>query len=113
MTTQARHLRDSAKVCTAHIEIPGEGPLRCEHDAGHDGQHKHGCTHWGRALSGNHIGRSWTTHEIEDRCPCPKAPCGLVIQDEVTADCREHHWSAAKTTRQSHPADHCPAAPVV
>jgi hypothetical protein len=56
-----------------------------------------------------HIGRSWTTHEIEDRCPCVKAPCGLVIQREVTAECREHHWSAAKTTRQSHPADRCPA----
>ncbi|MEV7975375.1 hypothetical protein [Streptomyces sp. NPDC086519] len=60
--------------------------------------------------SGNHIGRSWTSHEIEDNCPCPKAPCGLVLQDQVTEACREHHWSAAKTTRQSHPADRCPAA---
>lgn len=104
-----RHLRDSAEICPEHIDIPGEGPLRCELDAGHERKHKHGCTHWGRALSGNHIGRSWTTHEIEDNCPCPKAPCGLVVQDEVTEACREHHWSAAKSIRQSHPADRCAA----
>jgi hypothetical protein len=62
------------------------------------------------AHAGNHIGRSWISHVIEDTCPCPKAPCGLVIQDAVTEACGEHHWSAAKTTRQSHPAALCPAA---
>lgn len=62
-----------------------------------------------RAFSGNHIGRSWTTHQIEDGCPCEKAPCGLVVQDAVTEECREHHWSAAKSMRQSHPVDQCPA----
>ncbi|MEV5368964.1 hypothetical protein AB0N12_06325 [Streptomyces albogriseolus] len=63
-------------------------------------------------LTGNHIGRSFPgmTADIEAACPCPKAPCGLVIQDEVTEACGQHHWTAAKTMRQSHPADECPAA---
>ncbi|MFD0146192.1 MULTISPECIES: hypothetical protein [unclassified Streptomyces] len=60
-----------------------------------------------QALSDIHIGRSWTTHEIEDTCPCPKAPCGLVIWRQVTDACSEHHWSAAKSMRQSHPAERC------
>jgi hypothetical protein len=60
------------------------------------------------AHTGNHVGRSWTTHQIEDGCPCPKAPCGLVVQDAATEACGEHHWSAAKSIRQSHPADRCP-----
>lgn len=45
-----RHLRDAATLCPESITIPGEGALRCEHDAGHDGKHKHACTHWGRVL---------------------------------------------------------------
>ncbi|MFI2354731.1 hypothetical protein ACH5AG_08590 [Streptomyces anulatus] len=61
--------------------------------------------------TGNHIGRSFLgmAADIEAACPCPKAPCGLVVQDEVTAACGQHHWSAAKTMRQSHPAAECPA----
>ncbi|MER6778432.1 MULTISPECIES: hypothetical protein [unclassified Streptomyces] len=61
-------------------------------------------------LTGNHIGRSWAGHDLEDGCPCPKAPCGLVVQDQVVEACDEHHWSASKTTRQSHPAAACPSA---
>ncbi len=61
-------------------------------------------------LTGTHIGRSWTSHHIEDNCPCPQAPCGLVITDEISDQCSQHHWSATKTTRQSHPADQCPGA---
>ncbi|WP_221763139.1 hypothetical protein [Streptomyces sp. WAC 04229] len=59
-----------------------------------------------------HIGRSFPGMgtDIEDACPCPKAPCGLVVLDEVTEACDQHHWSAAKTMRQGHPADQCPAA---
>jgi hypothetical protein len=57
-----------------------------------------------------HIGRSWTGHDIEDTCPCPKAPCGLVPVDQASPDCGEHHWSAAKSIRQGHPADRCPGA---
>ncbi|WP_432008681.1 hypothetical protein [Streptomyces bacillaris] len=61
--------------------------------------------------AGNHIGRSFLgmAADIEAACPCPKAPCGLVVQNEVTAACGQHHWSAAKTMRQSHPAAECPA----
>ncbi|GGS81802.1 hypothetical protein [Streptomyces griseoviridis] len=59
-----------------------------------------------------HIGRSFPgmTPDIEAACPCPKALCGLVIQDQVTEACGQHHWSAAKTMRQTHPADQCPGA---
>lgn len=42
-----RHLRDSAAICPEHINIPGEGPLRCQLDAGHDGKHAHECMRWG------------------------------------------------------------------
>ncbi|MFJ6073664.1 hypothetical protein ACIQFU_22955 [Streptomyces sp. NPDC093065] len=65
--------------------------------------------------AGHHIGRSFRgmATDIEAACPCPKAPCGLVIQDEVTEACDQHHWSSAKSMRQSHPADECPAVPAV
>lgn len=58
-----------------------------------------------------HIGRSFRgmTNDIEAACPCPKAPCGLVVQEQTTEACDQHHWSAAKTMRQSHPGDQCPA----
>lgn len=61
-------------------------------------------------LPDHHIGRSWTTHEIEDNCPCPKAACGLVVLREATAECQEHHWSGSKSIRQSHPAGDCPGS---
>jgi len=66
------------------------------------------------AGAGNHIGRSFPgmANDIEAACPCPKAPCGLVIQDEITEACRQHHWSAAKTMRQSHPESECPGSSV-
>lgn len=67
------------------------------------------------AARGNHIGRSFPgmSNDIEADCPCPKAPCGLVLEDEVTEACGQHHWSAAKTMRQSHPADACPGPAAV
>jgi hypothetical protein len=56
-----------------------------------------------------HIGRSWTGHRLEDECPCPKAPCGLV-EIEFFGDngCKEHDVSEAKTIRQMHPDYKCP-----
>lgn len=54
----------------------------------------------------HHFGRSWSGHDIEDACPCTKAPCGLV--SEPSAECTEH--TGTKSTRQSHPADACPGA---
>lgn len=59
-----------------------------------------------------HIGRSWTGHELEDGCPCIKAPCGLVdIRATELADiqCDQHRVEAAKTIRQMHPASACVA----
>jgi len=59
----------------------------------------------------HHIGRSFADTHLEDKCPCPKAACGLVPRDQVVAECGQHHWTAAKTIRQSHPAEACPGAP--
>jgi hypothetical protein len=58
-------------------------------------------------MPGTHFGRSFSTHQLEDRCPCTKAPCGLV--DEVDAACTEHPPELAKTIRQSHDESQCPA----
>ncbi|MFE6284385.1 hypothetical protein [Streptomyces sp. NPDC057877] len=52
----------------------------------------------------HHYGRAWVGHEIEDACPCIKAPCGLVAQS--VPECTQHR--ADKSTRQSHPAASCP-----
>ncbi|AER47475.1 hypothetical protein CL96_gp049 [Mycobacterium phage Firecracker] len=56
-----------------------------------------------------HIGRSWVGHAIEDDCPCPKAPCGLVIANQ--AICEEHTLEGGKTMRQGHPDYSCPGEP--
>jgi hypothetical protein len=55
-----------------------------------------------------HIGRSWTGTHIEDECPCPKTVCGLVSSGSTDPHCGHHPFSAAKTIRQAHPAQHCP-----
>ncbi|MEU9921909.1 hypothetical protein AB0H51_11530 [Streptomyces griseoluteus] len=57
---------------------------------------------------GWHVGRQWHGHELEDRCPCKQAPCGLVIAAEASPECTEHGPGSTKSTRQSHPADTCP-----
>ena len=56
-----------------------------------------------------HFGRAWQGHEIEDRCPCHKAPCGLV--DEASDDCNQHAWKYARTMRQGHDEANCQAVP--
>lgn len=56
-----------------------------------------------------HIGRSWSGHPLEDDCPCPKAPCGLVDMDRTDPTCPEHPAERCKSIRQSHPASACPA----
>lgn len=55
-----------------------------------------------------HFGRSWSGTRLEDECPCPKAPCGLVTSDVPHTDCEQHGLQYAKTMRQSHPAENCP-----
>ncbi len=56
-----------------------------------------------------HFGRSWTGHELEDACPCGKAPCGLVDSEKIDPACPQHALDAAKTIRQTHSATDCPA----
>lgn len=55
--------------------------------------------HWGRAFHG---------HEIEDKCPCPKQPCGLVEVTSADPDCAQHAARFARTSRQGHRAENCP-----
>ena len=54
-----------------------------------------------------HIGRSFYNHPLEDDCPCVKAECGLVA--EVVDGCEEHSTREARTIRQKHVAQACPA----
>lgn len=56
-----------------------------------------------------HVGRSWHGHELEDDCPCPKAPCGLVRVAAADPSCPEHPDERCKTLRQIHLASRCPA----
>lgn len=56
-----------------------------------------------------HFGRSFFGHALEDACPCPKAPCGLVGGDTEIVFCGEHSVAAMKTIRQSHDEFECPA----
>jgi len=58
-----------------------------------------------------HSGRSWTGHHLEDACPCPKEPCGLVNLGHADPDCPQHPIWRGKTIRQSHLAVDCPGAP--
>jgi ribosomal protein L37E len=60
-----------------------------------------------------HMGRSFTGHELEDSCPCPKERCGLVTQDTADPDCPQHGFAAAKTMRQFHEPRYCPAQPAI
>lgn len=57
-----------------------------------------------------HIGRSWPNcgHRLEDECPCPQEPCGLVALSRVDPECPQHALTAFQTMRQSHFADECP-----
>lgn len=54
-----------------------------------------------------HIGRRWVGHQIEDDCPCGKAPCGLVDDKLIDPDCVEHNPLNAKTIRQVHSEADC------
>lgn len=56
-----------------------------------------------------HAGRSWSGTEIEDTCPCPKEACGLVDLFRADPGCPDHWWERAKSMRQGHRAEDCPA----
>ena len=54
-----------------------------------------------------HIGRAWVGHAIEDECPCPQEPCGLVDDARVDPACPHHPINVGKSIRQGHPAERC------
>lgn len=59
-------------------------------------------------FDGMHIGRSFgDLHPIEDECPCPQEPCGLVSKDKIDPSCTQH--VGTKTIRQAHLESECPA----
>lgn len=53
-----------------------------------------------------HVGRSWSGHWVEDECPCPKAPCGLIVMSTASPECEQH--DGTRTIRQSHFENECP-----
>lgn len=55
-----------------------------------------------------HIGRSWDDTHLENSCPCPKEPCGLVNQAKADPRCFHHPVERYKTMRQGHRPDECP-----
>lgn len=56
-----------------------------------------------------HVGRSFgTDHHLEDTCPCPQEPCGLVSTDRIRPDCPQHAPQFGKSLRQGHDAADCP-----
>lgn len=59
-----------------------------------------------------HIGRSFADTHLEDACPCPQEPCGLIARDQVRPDCPEHAVWAGKSIRQGHRPDACVGPPV-
>lgn len=61
-----------------------------------------------------HLGRSWSGTDLEDGCPCLKAPCGLVVSTGTAPDCVEHGYlHPPRTMRQGHPVERCPAVTVL
>lgn len=61
-------------------------------------------------LSELHFGRNFSGTMMEDACPCGQAPCGLVDARLVDDECIQHPFGRAKTIRQAHPANQCPAS---
>lgn len=57
---------------------------------------------------GQHCARAWTGTAIEQSCPCPKEPCGLVDPGRAHPDCLHHPLKRGKSFRQIHSEDHCP-----
>ena len=55
-----------------------------------------------------HLGRSFgTRRHIEDACPCPQEPCGLIAMSRISLDCEQHEFR--QTFRQSHTPAQCAA----
>lgn len=55
-----------------------------------------------------HVGRSWNTTSLEDKCPCPKSECGLVALEDADPDCIQHGINhPPRTMRQGHFSTEC------
>lgn len=54
-----------------------------------------------------HMGRSWSGHHMEDECPCPQEPCGLIARDKVVETCPQHYFGRSKTMRSIHRVEDC------
>lgn len=60
---------------------------------------------------GNHWSRHWDgPGELEYRCPCPKAACGMVARDNTAPECSQHPVERTKTSRSGHNPEDCPGA---
>jgi hypothetical protein len=44
---------------------------------------------------------------MEDECPCPQEPCGLIARDKAVEDCPQHYFGRSKTMRSIHFAADC------
>jgi hypothetical protein len=56
----------------------------------------------------DHIGRSFDRHPLEDTCPCPQEPCGLIDVARIDPTCPQHALHHGQTIRQAHTAERCP-----
>lgn len=59
-------------------------------------------------MTSSHVGRTWSDNRLEQLCPCPLEPCGLVALDKTHPECEEH-TTRARTMRQIHEAADCPS----
>lgn len=63
-------------------------------------------------ITGSHWSRHWEgPGELEYRCPCPKAPCGMVVRGDHAEGCEQHAPEATRTQRSGHEPDACPGYP--
>ena len=54
-----------------------------------------------------HISRSFVGLDLEEDCPCGKAPCGMVDTSQVDENCEQHSVRFSKTIRRAHLAEDC------
>lgn len=60
-------------------------------------------------ITGNHWSRHWDgPGELEYRCPCPKAPCGMAVRGDHDPACEQHAPERTKTQRSGHEPGDCP-----
>lgn len=63
-------------------------------------------------ITGNHWSRHWDgPGELEYRCPCPKAPCGMAVRGDHDPACDQHAPEQTRTQRSGHEPGDCPGYP--